>query len=518
MSPAVSWGYRTGSAKIRRYTQIPGLGGSNEISGPNSNITNLLRGVAERVFFVKDTGGNFTTPPKPHGLAFNARMYEFFCQLSVGIVSTTPWTREEFLSQCPSRKRAIYTRAVESLRHKRIVRKDAHMKTFIKWEKHSITSKPDFVPRVIQPRDPRYNVEIGRYLSKVEKSMMETVDLVFGHPTIMSGYNASEVAAHFCEAWDQFSNPVAVSMDASRFDQHVSVVALKWEHSCWLEFFTGEDRKELDRLLKWQLVNVGRGRTPDGWIKYKTKGKRMSGDMNTSSGNKLLMCAMLYSYMRARKIRKYRVLNNGDDSVVILERSQLKQLTQGLEHWFLTMGFNMKVEAPAYRLEEIEFCQSRPIFDGKTWTMMRNYPLALDKDSHCFINNVNGKTTRTWMRGVGLAGSALCGGLPIAQEFYAAYVRNSIGYKARQLDPYTGLAWLSRNMDRKYSEVSDDARYSFYSAFGILPDLQIAAENTFKGWTMYMSDREKLRDSSRLIGFGSKLSVCACPQLGPKLS
>ncbi len=494
------------------------MGGAKEISGPNSNIVNLVKGVAERVFFVKDKEGNFTCPPEPHGQAFRARMKAFSHELSIRIVSTTPWTYEEFLHNCPSRKRAIYRRAIDSLHRKGAVRRDAHVKTFIKWEKHNVTNKPNFVPRVIQPRDPRYNVVVGRFLSKVEKPMMHAIDDVFGAPTIMSGYNAEEVAANFHNAWNEFKNPVAVSMDATRFDQHVSSVALQWEHSCWHMCFAGEDLLELKRLLKWQLVNVGRGRTPDGWIKYTTKGKRMSGDMNTSSGNKLIMCGLIYSYMRARKIRHYRLLNNGDDSVIILEQGQLNQLTQGLEKWFSTMGFTMQLEKPAYRMEEIEFCQSRPIFDGSRWIMMRNYPLALDKDSHCFINNVNGKTTRTWMRGVGLAGSALCGGLPIAQEFYAAYLRNSVGYKARQLDPYTGLAWLSRGMSRTYRDVHYIARASFYAAFGIMPHMQTYAESAFRGWTLEIPDKSKLKDQFRQIGFGWKLSLSKCPELGPKLS
>jgi len=494
------------------------MGGARNISGPNSNVSNLLKGVAERVFFVKDKDGNFTSPPEPHGLAFRVRMARFVDELSVGIVATTPWTFEEFLNHCPSRKRTIYRRAVASLRQKRAVRRDAHVKTFIKWEKHDITSKPLFVPRVIQPRDPRYNVSVGRFLSKVEKEMMHAIDRVFGKPTIMSGYNAMEVASHFRNAWTEFKNPVAVSMDATRFDQHVSPTALRWEHQCWHKFFTGDDLSELKRLLDWQLVNVGRGRTPDGWVKYTTNGKRMSGDMNTSSGNKLIMCGLVYSYMKARRIRHYRLLNNGDDSVIILDRSQLNQLTQGLDKWFRVMGFSMEVEAPVYRMEEIDFCQTRPIYDGTQWIMMRNYPLALDKDSHCFINNVNGRTTRCWMRGVGLAGTALCGGLPIAQEFYAAYLRNSIGYKVRQLDPYTGLAWLSRGMTRSYRDVQPITRASFYAAFGILPQMQIHAENTFRGWTLDCADKFRLKDEFRQFGFGQKMSLAKCPKLGLKLS
>jgi len=34
------------------------------------------------------------------------------------------------------------------------------------------------------------------------------------------------------------------------------------------------------------------------------------------------------------------------------------------------MGFNMVVEEPVYELEKVVFCQSQPVFDGVSWTMV----------------------------------------------------------------------------------------------------------------------------------------------------
>jgi len=395
------------------------------------------------------------------------------------------------------------------------MRRDAHVKTFVKWEKTNITAKPNFVPRVIQPRSPRFNVELGKFLAKVEKQMMSAIDSTFGYPVVMSGYNASQQGQIFYESWNSFSDPVAIGLDAKRFDQHVSTTALQWEHERWLPWFTGNDRKYLEKLLRMQLTNHGTGRTKDGRIKYHVDGKRMSGDMNTSSGNKLLMCGMLYSYLKKRNITKHRVLNNGDDCMVIVERYQYRQFINGINHWFERMGFDMQVEKPVFRLEELEFCQSRPVFDGNSWRMVRNYPLALDKDSNCFIQSPTMRTTKRWMAGVGKAGLSLTGGIPIAQELYMAYVRNSKDYTPTKLDPNIGLARLSFGMSERYRQITPQCRASFYAAFGITPDVQIICEKTFRAWHLESNQNHRLKTGVLSSGLGRLLELARCPELGP---
>jgi len=68
--------------------------------------------------------------------------------------------------------------------------KDAWLSTFVKAEKLNISAKPDPAPRVIQPRDPRYNVELGRYLRHSEEYLFKAIDKVFGGRTIFKGISA----------------------------------------------------------------------------------------------------------------------------------------------------------------------------------------------------------------------------------------------------------------------------------------------------------------------------------------
>lgn len=76
--------------------------------------------------------------------------------------------------------------------------------------------------------------------------------------------------------------------------------------------------------------------------------------MNTSSGNCFTMVGLVYSYMTSLGI-KWRLANNGDDCVLMVERRDLNKL-QGLCKWFSEMGFTMESEGSVDVFEQIVFC------------------------------------------------------------------------------------------------------------------------------------------------------------------
>lgn len=100
------------------------------------------------------------------------------------------------------------------------------------------------------------------------------------------------------EHWNEFTNPIAIDLDASRFDQHQHVPALKLEHEQWLRMVPLEYRDDLKKLLTCQLHNEGSCVFPEEGVvvKYSVTGTRASGDMNTSSGNCFTMVGMIHSY------------------------------------------------------------------------------------------------------------------------------------------------------------------------------------------------------------------------------
>jgi hypothetical protein len=289
----------------------------------------------------------------------------------------------------------------------------------------------------------------------------------------MKGYNAQEVGRIVAAKWGAFRDPAGIGLDASRFDQHCSKVALQWEHSVYYQVFPRN--RLLRRLLSWQILNKGRGYVKDGRVKYQVEGCRMSGDMNTALGNCLIMCGLVWGYADALGIN-IQLINNGDDCVVFMERADVNRFREGLDTWFLEMGYSMKVEDTVYELEHVEFCQTKPVWTPQGCLMVRNPHIAVAKD--CFsihaLDRYMGAAKQLTVLAAG--GLSLTGGLPVWQSFYRLLARNWCGVVESNIVPEGGMAIMSHRMERKISSVHHMTRYSFWRAFGILPDAQLELE------------------------------------------
>lgn len=468
--------------KTRKAFQVGNVSTPIDLRVLNNSIDNLERAVLERVFYVK-INGIHQAPPKPKTNIFEMRLKKFRTLLGEKLITSTRLSRQSFVDGYTGRKKVIYQKAADSLLITTLRKCDSHVKVFVKGtEKTNLSAKPDPVPRVISPRDPRFGVEFGRYTKPIEHMIYDKIGDVFGDSTVSKGFNAQQVGTILKRKWDRFHHPVCVGLDASRFDQHVSQQALKWCHSIYALCYDND--KELARLCGMQLSNTCRGYVQDGKIKYITKGSRMSGDMDTALGNCLLMCAMIYSYAQERGV-DIELMNNGDDCVIFMEQSQLKKFHQNLDEWFLDMGFTMKVESETTCFERVEFCQTQPVFDGDNWIMTRNVFMALAKDSICTRPIFNQTTYEQWVGSVGLGGMSLAGGLPVFQAFYQSYVRASRGNNGylTDLEKESGFHNMTRGMARKAKPVTTAARVSFWKAYGIMPDEQITIEEYFDNFT-----------------------------------
>lgn len=152
------------------------------------------------------------------------------------------------------------------------------------------------------------------------------------------------------------------------------------------------------------------------------------------------------------------------------------------------MGFNMVVEEPVYELEKVVFCQSQPVFDGASWTMVRDPRSCIAKDCISLKPWVNAKEYESWIKCVGMSGSSLAGGIPVLDPFYRSFVRAGRNAKPLSLKDPTligGLFWQAKGMHRRELKITEDARYSFWRAFDITPDEQIAIEDEFNAITPY---------------------------------
>lgn len=459
-----------------------------EINAFSNDVDSLERAVVERIFLTQQ-GGQWVPPPPVAQGAFPGLFARFNSWMHRKVGVTTPMTRQQFAASYRGRKRTIYERAAESLRTDPVSRKDARVKAFVKREKTNFTVKRNPCPRVIQPRDPRYNVEVGKFLRPMEHKIYQSINEYWGERVVAKGRNMVQRAESLRQKWSRYRKPMALKLDAKRFDQHVREEALRWEHSVYLSAVARSDRAELGRLLDMQLRNIGAGYVDGGVVRYRTNGTRCSGDMNTALGNVLLMCAMVIGLLEQQG-SNCTFEDDGDDCLLIGEERDILALRPLLVPWFLQFGFEIDDQGVASTLSRVEFCQARPVFDGKGWIMVRVPEAGLAKDVHSLVALDNQKVYRMWASAVGHGGLSLAGGIPVYDALYRWYVKESAG--ARPLEhPFldTGFAMHARKMahyKRENMTISDQARISFWEAFGIDPADQVLLEEHYRsavgGW------------------------------------
>lgn len=473
----------TGRTKNHSVYVVPDVGSSVRFSSFADTSVNATCALLERVFY-HEIDGVFQRPHRPSPAVVANTLRKFANAISRLHVIIAPVANEDFSRLYYSgRKRAVYEKAYANLCKRGSKRSDSYLDTFIKHEK-ILESAKRAVPRVIQPRKPEYNLLVGCFLKPLEHVLYGHIATVFGRPTVMKGYNAFQVGGFFHETWDSFHDPCAIGLDASRFDQHVSVPLLRWEHQQYLKYFNGSS--VLANLLRAQLHNRGFVRSSPNDLHYKIAGGRCSGDMNTAMGNCLLMCAMVHSLIRESGVHQSKrsrvaLFNNGDDCVLMGERSDLLMIKPHVVPFFEKLGFVMKVEAMVDVLEQVSFCQTSPIYDGANWRMVRDPRMSLSKDATIIGYENATRHLSNHLLQLGTCGLSLTWGIPLLQSYYSALRRGqhpSHGYNDEAFKN-SGFYQMSLGLSAKWEPVSDAARVSFYRAFGIVPDLQIEAEKYY---------------------------------------
>nr|WPR18293.1 MAG: RNA-dependent RNA polymerase [Chemarfal virus 276] len=454
----------------------------------NNSVSVIHRALMERLYYVKSAGGEFVPCPRP------TRPYSdlnYFSRLIKRNMPFLPpaWTNDEFVASYTGSKAKRYACAAANLARSGVRKSYGYLKTFIKGEFYDATAKADPCPRLIQPRSAEYNVLVGRYLRPVEKLIYKAIDRIFGHHVVLKCDTPWKRASVIGGYWREFANPVFVGFDASRFDQHTSAEALRWEHEIYDSIFNSAELRE---YLGWQVNNVGYATCKDGTMRYTVEGCRMSGDMNTALGNVLIMCALCHKYLTEVGVR-YRFIDDGDDCGVIVDAKDLAALNELPSH-HLAYGYEMTVEKPAYRLEDIEFCQSRVIDCGNGNLMMvRNIHKALKQDAVA-IDKFDWAEMQDVLAATGVCGLALYEGMPVLSEFYRMLAtapscsKNVV--KIVEEHRYGPRTWRSVVGARGFPIDEVCARVSIYRAFGILPDMQRSLEDEFRAQSLSYSTPE----------------------------
>jgi hypothetical protein len=156
----------------------------------------------------------------------------------------------------------------------------------------------------------------------------------------------------------------------------------------------------------------------------------------------------------------------------------------------------MKVEAPAYEPEQVEFCQARPVCVDGEWTLVRNFAKALNTDG--FIHHtLTSEQRMVHLRAVGLCGLSMAAGVPVLQAFYKALVASGktgkfddavLGNRSHQYKLQVAAGHLARARP-----IVVDTRVSFFKAFGITPEHQVIMETVINAdYSRFASDIESL--------------------------
>nr|UHS72361.1 MAG: hypothetical protein 3 [Regressovirinae sp.] len=462
-------------SKQRWATAVASLSAGSRVGFHNSSYKNVVRALEERVFRVKSDNG-FVKPPQPTKGALRMRKFAKLYLSKVGPVRRH--TYEDVVNCYKAGKKILYRRAAESLLVSPISAHDAKVTAFVKVEKFDMGLKDDPCPRLIQPRSKRYNVELGTYLRLNEKHLTNCIDSVFGEKTVLSGLDSFDVGRFIHMKWKKYMSPCAIGIDASRFDQHTSVPALKFEHGIWNSIFRDPSLK---RILGYQLYNKGIAFTEEGKaVRYKTNGCRMSGDINTSLGNKLIMCAMMWSYLDECEISAS-LVNNGDDCVLICERDQIEKIESTLYNYFIDKGYSMTMEKPVYCMEKIEFCRSQPVAVGNSYHMVRGIS-SLSRDCVTLLNVQSETAFKEMMCAVGYCGMVVNNSIPVHSRLHhRMFELGGSAISRDQLEKFNDYNNLERmgKRDQVDGAISDKTRLSYFRAFGIEPHRQLLLESYY---------------------------------------
>lgn len=488
---------------------IEGLAPKSRLGVFNNTVANGYRAFAERYFTCKVGDGFEPALSTGDEQWMEDPLMREFCEQLHGNMDLAPTIGvHDVVELYKGTKYKTYMQAEDRYWRDGLKQMDAALKSFVKFEKCDLLK----APRVINPRDTKFNLVLGKFLKPNEKNYFKAIGKIYGQShVVIKGMDALKCAQAIEECWNDTHNPVAIGGDASKFDMHVSRSALKFEHICYLRNYCdtyehalltrwwGEvqfkrgvafseqwnDRDQLAWLLAGQLDNQGIAYFKDGKLKFKMSGTRASGDLNTSLGNCIIMCALTYCWQKTCGV-KCRLANNGDDCVYFIRKQDEIAWRSGFDEYYRSRGFRMVLEETVDELCQVEFCQCHPISTFEGLKMVRNPKSLIEKAAMCLMPSQTIGGLRKWMMAVGIAEGSLGRGVPVIQNFATAMRRNGV----RCTDRYMSNAFrqsgrvYQADFNVRVEPITDRARIDFYSAWGITPDQQVALEKYYDKYTM----------------------------------
>lgn len=391
---------------------------------------------------------------------------------------TWPMTRVQVVNCYEGSKRAEYERAricleVEGYDHKF----HSMAKMFLKDDKYpsgdinhiGSLHKDMKAGRAIQYRSKEYGIELARFLKPIEHAIYQWK--VCGHRMIAKSRNSYERAADLFGMWNHFTDPMALLLDHSKFDAHVSTSLLNFEAAVYHKY---NSSGKFRMLMRAQLFN--KGRTSRG-LRYSVVGTRFSGDMNTGLGNSVINIGIIGAYMTACGIKEFLQYVDGDDSVVCFNRGDEHKLLP--LSWFNKVGMETKCDR-VYNFADVEFCNSKCILIGDRYRYVRDITRTIQRATWS-VRNFGPKLKRRLINSLGQCELALNDGVPILQAFAECLIAVS-GTKhcVAKLENYHQARLEGTLFKAVAKPIGPDVRLMFEQSYGISPEMQILVENMMK--------------------------------------
>jgi len=395
-----------------------------------------------------------------------------------GLLGTScRWTLRRTTKHMVERHGKAYVHAAQSLVEKPLSNMDFKVKMFIKAEKSVVEEGAVLkTPRAIQYRGPRPNLRLAQYLCEFEAQFYSHYQVCRPGSRMHTskGLSPKTRAGLVADLWHRNPAPMALCLDYSRFDAHVTAACLSLEHQFYLNMFPGD--RELQWMLSQQLFNKGTGR----WgTKYGLKGGRMSGDVNTALGNTLLNFVVLTHLTNGAMD----FVCEGDDAVIFGNAGDIRLLVGRLVKEAAKIGFAIKAHVVT-ALDDVDYCSSRilEVRPGE-YTSIRCWPKPLVTDPWAVKPVTSWSSWAEKARTMAVCAAVAYAGQPIYEQWAAYLLSHTIPDVG--LDPwYNRDLWLRTQVlvrdTNGQTGVTVLARASFYQSTNIWPSEQLLLEQKLR--------------------------------------
>lgn len=299
-----------------------------------------------------------------------------------------PFTPQQVIDSRPPRMRKRYANAFKLPLDKRSM----VVKMFQKNEKMEYKQyvedeggnrvREQKAPRAIQYRSGAATARLAQFTIPYEHALAwNSVNDNYGFPITTKGRNPLQVGELIRACYLAANNDKIWLLDHTTFDSSIQQGHLILEYLAMVKTFDHDPR--LYELYMAQMQNTVHSRSG---IKVKCKGRRMSGDANTSSGNSTINYFVL-RYCFPQSI----ILVNGDDSIVFGG-----EMVHDPQECGFTTKINMVTD-----FRDISYCQSQPVLSHVGWCMMRDPIRAISRMNH----KINASYDPDWFYTVGIGES-----------------------------------------------------------------------------------------------------------------